>query len=314
MKHIQFRAMGSQMAVFLERDSLPAQRLLAQAPAWFEEWEQVLSRFRPDSDLSQLNRTAGRPVRVNPVLFEVIYKALETARWTQGLVTPTLLRPLESAGYAQSFDKLTTDRNAVINIPMEMAEKLPHLGPTDWRMIQIDAREMTITLPVGMGIDLGGIGKGWAAEQAMRRLEALGPVLVDASGDLAVSGPRLDGSPWPVAIADPLQVQENLGVLSLERCGVATSGIDYHRWMKNGAWQHHIIDPRTGEPAETDLLSVTVIAADAVQAEAAAKAVLIQGKAAGLEWLENQTGCSGLLAMQDGQVIYSRQIQDVTWS
>jgi thiamine biosynthesis lipoprotein len=117
-----------------------------------------------------------------------------------------------------------------------------------------------------------------------------------------------------VDIADPLQVEENLGLLALGKCGVATSGIDYHRWLQDGTWRHHIIDPRSGEPADTDLMSVTVIAPDVMLAEAAAKVALILGSQVGLEWLEKQPQLSGLLAFQDGRLLYSNHIQDYLWS
>jgi FAD:protein FMN transferase len=308
MKQIEFKAMGSRMAVFLDRDGPRAQSILELVPNWFEEWEQILSRFRADSDLSRLNACAGRPVKVNPVLFEVIAAAVKSAAWTGGLVTPTLLKPLERAGYVQSFEMV---RSAVALASPSSAEALQ--DALDWQEITLDESVGTVCLPRGMRLDLGGIGKGWAAEQARLRLEEYGPVLVDASGDLAVSEARVDGSLWPVAIADPLQVQDNLGTLMLAGCGVATSGIDYHHWLKDGLWQHHIINPRTGEPAQTDLLSVTSIAPNSLQAEAAAKAVLILGSESGLSWLEQQPDCAGLLAFPDGRVVYSRTFQDFLW-
>jgi thiamine biosynthesis lipoprotein len=136
---------------------------------------------------------------------------------------------------------------------------------------------------------------------------------MDAGGDIAVSDQMADGHPWPVAIADPLDVQESLDLLALRSGGVATSGIDYRRWQKDGAWKHHIIDPRTGEPAQTDLMSVTIAAPDVLHAEAAAKTVLILGSQAGLDWLENQPELGGLLALQDGRVLYSSWMPHYLW-
>jgi FAD:protein FMN transferase len=311
MKQIEFHAMGSQMAVFMDRDDLASVRALEKVPAWFEEWEQILSRFRPDSDLNRLNAKAGQPLRVHPILLEVIEASLEAARMTDGLVAPTLLKPLLQAGYAQSFDRIKDGSDDPLRNEKTGSDEL---GEIRWDRIEIDLSHFTVRLPASMGLDLGGIGKGWAAQQTMQRLEELGPVLVDASGDLAISGPRADGSPWAIGIADPLQVQESLGLLAVDAAGVATSGVDYHRWMKDGAWKHHIIDPRTRRPAETDLVSVTVVAPDALLAEAAAKAVLIQGSQAGLAWLEKRPEFSGLLASQDGQVLTSSGMPQLMWS
>ncbi len=147
----------------------------------------------------------------------------------------------------------------------------------------------------------------------MQRLAAVGPALVDAGGDIAVSGLQADGTPWPVAVADPLRLQDRLELLGLGSCGVATSGTDYRRWLKDGKWKHHIIDPRTGESAETDLVSVTAIGPDVLQAEAAAKTVLILGSRAGLEWLEDHPPLSGLLVLQHGRVLYSSGLDEFVW-
>ena len=104
-----------------------------------------------------------------------------------------------------------------------------------------------------------------------------------------------------------------LQLLMVGQGGVATSGRDYRRWQRNGVWQHHIIDPRTGLPAKTDVLSATVVASTTSEAEAAAKAALILGSDAGLDWLEAHPSCAGLLVLEDGQVSYSSRIYEYLW-
>jgi thiamine biosynthesis lipoprotein len=126
---------------------------------------------------------------------------------------------------------------------------------------------------------------------------------VDAAGDIAVSGPRADGRPWTVGVADPFHPDEEIEVLSICAGGVATSGRDRRRWMRNGVPQHHILDPRTSLPASTDLLTVTVIAPDVMQAEAAAKAAFILGSRHGLAWTEARPDFAGLFILEDGQTI-----------
>jgi thiamine biosynthesis lipoprotein len=160
-----------------------------------------------------------------------------------------------------------------------------------------------------MSLDFGGIAKGWAAHQAMERLRRAGPALINAGGDIAISGPCLDGSLWPIGVADPFHPGEELETLFLHACGVATSGKDRRRWIRNGVLQHHIIDPATNQPAETDLLAVTVIAPDVMQAETAAKASFILGSHAGLEWIETHRKLAALLILDDGQVLYSRKLE-----
>lgn len=308
MQKIEFRAMGCQMSAFVDSRSHAAAQALAQVPAWFEEWEQALSRFRPDSELSRLNARGGQAVPVSPTLFAAVGAALEAAHRSQGLVSPTLLPYVEQAGYDRSFERLPAGETA----PTMAREAPPTMDA--WQAIRLDEARRTVHLPAGTRLDLGGSAKGWAAQQALERLQALGPALVDAGGDIAVSGPQADGRPWPVAVADPLQAQENLGLLMLEKCGVATSGIDYRRWLSGGAWKHHIIDPRTGQPADTDLMSVTVVAGDVLQAETAAKQAMILGSRVAREWLEGRPDLTGILALQDGQVFYTQSEPDEQWS
>ncbi len=311
MQRLAFRAMGCHMLAVLDVTSGQADRLLAQVPAWFEAWEQTLSRFRQGSELSHLNRNAGRWTPVSAVLWEVIQNALHAARQSRGLVVPTLLNALEAAGYDRSFEALSRSPS--------LARQGPSPSVGDWRAIRCDSRTRSIYLPAGMRLDLGGIAKGWAADQAVQRLSAYGPALVDAGGDIAVSGPRADGQPWPIAVARPRPGfpspaplgQENgneIGLLMISGGGVATSGRDFRRWQRNGVWQHHILDPRSGRPAATDVLSVTVVAPTALEAEVAAKVVLISGSHDGRAWLEARPALAGLLVLEDGRVIFSRRL------
>jgi thiamine biosynthesis lipoprotein len=129
---------------------------------------------------------------------------------------------------------------------------------------------------------------------------------VDVGGDIAVSGPHLDGEPWSIGLADPLHPDQDLELLMIYKGGVATSGRDYRRWKKNGVWQHHIIDPRSGEPSFTDVLTATVIAPTAQAAEMAAKTVLIHGSVQGIAWLEKHSPLAGQVVLEDGQTLHSR--------
>jgi thiamine biosynthesis lipoprotein len=170
-----------------------------------------------------------------------------------------------------------------------------------------------LRLSPGTRLDLSGIAKGWAADQAARRLALLGPSLVDAGGDIAVCGPRLSGEPWPVAIPDPFNPTENIDLLLLEQGGVATSGRDRRRWLKDGWWRHHIIDPRTGLPAQTEVLTATVLAPNAQTAEMAAKTALILGSWQGIAWLDARPELAGLLVLEDGERVHSRQWMNYIW-
>ncbi|MFQ3664136.1 MAG: FAD:protein FMN transferase, partial [Chloroflexaceae bacterium] len=130
----------------------------------------------------------------------------------------------------------------------------------------------------------------------------------------STSGPRRDGTAWPIGVQDPRGGDWPLTVLLLTSGGVATSGRDYRRWRQGNAERHHIIDPRTGMPAETDLLSVTVVAARVAEAEIAAKAVLILGSDAGLAWLRARPWLAGLLVRTDGAVLRTQTLEPFLWS
>ena len=305
MKRIEFHAMGSRMLAIVDTDSPDIEKTLAHVPGWFEEWEQVLSRFRPESELSQLNRSTGKPFTVSKTLWEVFHAARQAERFTNGLVTPTVLDALLLAGYDRSFELLP----AVQDVRTESAHALPDFS----EMVAWDAPTRTMVLPDSVHIDLGGIAKGWAAQSAAKRLSRYGPALVDAGGDIAVCGLRPDGQAWPIGINDPFQSGSHFETLMMRRGGVATSGKDYHRWLQGGTWRHHIIDPRTGQPAATDILAVTVVAPTVLEAEAAAKAVLILGSQAGLDWLEADSGLAGVLVLDSGERLYSRQIEEHLW-
>lgn len=300
LHRLAFHAMGSDMLAAVDHESSPSR--LANVPEWFEEWEQILSRFRYDSELTRLNQVHEQPVQVSQTLWDVVRAAQKAEQMTNGLVTPTLLDAIVEAGYDRPF------------------EALPHLAtlapepikttPRPLTAIAVNATARTITLPFGMGLDFGGIAKGWAAHQAMQRLETEGPTLIDAGGDIAISGPRTDGSPWQIGVANPFEHGKEIETLFVERGGVATSGKDRRRWTRNGILQHHIIDPLTGQPAETDLLTVTVVGPEVMQAEAAAKAAFILGSRAGLEWIEVHPGFAALFILEDGQMLYSQKIED----
>lgn len=297
---LEFDAMGSKMLAAVERTAKSP--TLPHVPDWFEEWEQVLSRFRYDSELTHLNQTHEQPVHVSETLWEVFQAARKATQLTDGLVTPTLLDALVEAGYDRPFDGL------------------PHLAPfkpasikavsAPFTAITVNEAARTITLPAGVGLDFGGVAKGWAAHQAIKQLQAAGPALIDAAGDIAVSGARPDGSPWQIGVADPFHKGEEIETLFVNECGIATSGKDRRRWTRDGVLQHHIIDPLTNQPVDTDILTVTVIAPKVIWAEAAAKVAFMLGSHAGPEWIETHPEFAALFILDNGELLYSQKMEE----
>lgn len=302
--------MGSKMHAIVESVDQPS--TMADVPGWFEEWEQVLSRFRSDSELSRLNMAAGSPIVVSEVLWEVYAAALGAEHATGGLVTPLVLEALLYAGYDRSFDLLQSiDKRGPQFAPqLDFPEALHRaIRVVEIKDVSADPATRSICLPRDALLDFGGIAKGWSAEQAAIRLKPCGPALISAGGDISVTGPMANGEPWGIDVEDPFNEGKYVETIYLYGGGVATSGRDHRHWLRNGLPQHHIIDPRTGLPAATDILTATVLAKSAAEAEALAKAVLISGSSAGLDWLDSDERLAGLLILENGQRLYSRNLE-----
>lgn len=233
------------------------------------QWEQQLSRFRTDSELMQLNRT--RQAHVSAALHQVLLVARDIAIWSQGLVVPHLAQVMQEIGYDRSFDAQLMSTSVEAS-----ATTIP-----DWRGIRVQGR--TVTLPADVYLDVAGVAKGWIAQQLMQRLLPTNPtVLVQLGGDIVTTAPY--AAPWRIAIDHPFRDTPTTHI-ALAEGAVMTSSVYSRRWQRAGRPVHHIIDPRTGIPASSDVATATVISADAAYAEAGAKVAVILGVDAGLAWL-----------------------------
>lgn len=257
---VEFRAMGSHMQAWLDAPTAANAGVLQHVPVWFEAWEAALSRFRPTSELCHLNDHAGLWVRVSKLMLGVVQAAVDAARMTNGLFNPLILPALEAAGYDRSFNP-----GAFAPHPHEYADRVPA-----WEAIEINVDQCCVRLPAGSRLDLGGVAKGWAAQRAAQWLYETGPCLVDAGGDMAARGAPDSSDGWEVTVPDD-------SVIVLRDAAVATSGTDYRQWVSGDRVYHHLIDPRIGSPADSNILTATVVADNAVRAEAWAKAALISG-------------------------------------
>ncbi len=271
-----------------------AERCLARAAAWLPKFERRVSRFLDDSELSRLNASAGRAFFASPSLFPLVDLALEFARRSGGIFDPTILRRLEGAGYDRSFELVASDakRPARREIPA-----------ATWRDVALDRATRAITLPPGVGIDLGGIGKGFAVDRVAAILGT--PSLVNCGGDVFAAGRPPGEDSWRVGVADPRAPEEDLMVLTVEDRGIATSSTMNRRWSVGGKTQHHLIDPRTGEPSESDAIQVTIAAPSAVEADYHAKVALLKGAEAGMEYVNTQPSIEGLAVRRDGAMFQS---------
>jgi thiamine biosynthesis lipoprotein len=255
------------------------------------ELERRWSRFLPDSEISRLNAAAGTAVMVSDDTVALVSRAIEGWRFTGGSYDPTVLGAMLRAGYDRTFDDVAAGAVSVANDLF--------LACTDI-VIEGDA----VTMPAGSGFDPGGVGKGLAADLVAVELREAGAdgVCVNMGGDVRVSGESPDGNGWGVAVQH-LHQTSPLVVVHVTDGAVATSTTLKRRWTIDGQHRHHLIDPRTGEPADTDLDHVTVVAGSAWAAEVLAKAVLIRGSAHPFDLVDGVA--AALVVTVDGTVLAS---------
>ena len=243
-----FEALGTVCSLF-GVDVAPG--ALASGERWVHKIGARLTRFSPDSELSQLNASDGRWMTVTGGMEAVLREALNAYESSGGLVNAAVLQSVMAAGYTRP---LSIGPTAAAVEAAEPALPLPDV---------LDVHRGRARLRPGSGLDLGGIAKGWMADRLCERYG--GNLVANIGGDLRAVGPGPRGSGWPVAIAGT--------TLSLRNQGAATSSVRKRRW--DGG--HHLIDPRTGLPSASGLEEVSVVAETGVRAEVVAKTALLLG-------------------------------------
>ena len=299
LKGYRFPAFGSEVTV--EASGPEAESLLKAAAARVTEVSEGLTRFDPASELSRINADARETVEASSLMIRFVEAAIGAARMTGGLVDPTLLPELEVAGYRQSMSDRNTEEPtpALPSTPTQVDDNRGTALGERWSTISIDRENATLTRQPGVRLDAGGIGKGLAADLVAELMEdsKVEAWSVDCLGDVRIGGTARE--PRPVTIGSPLPGEGPIEILELRRAGIATSGTTRRTWTNtDGTTAHHLIDPRTGLPVESDLIQVTAIAPTAVEAEARAKAALLSGLTEAAQWLPH----GGLAADREGRV------------
>ncbi len=271
MIHIEFKAMGTDIEAWC-----PDEDAGRELRVWFEHVEQVCSRFRHDSELSQINRSISPSVELSETLVEVISAAESARDLTGGLVDAGVGASVADWGYDRSFELVTS---------LDLQPVASHAP--EWRL-----ESTTLIRSTGTLLDLGGIAKGWACDQGVDKGLA---TVVSAGGDI-----RSNDSRTTVPIIDPWG--DVAARIALGRGGLATSSTARRRWKVGGREVSHLIDPRTMAPVQTPVLNATVVARSASEAEAGAKAVLLRGEeglawAAGVDWI-----AAAIVVWHDGSV------------
>jgi FAD:protein FMN transferase len=285
-------ALGTGVDVFVDRHEClePARRLVEDE---LDRIDRACSRFRDDSELSQLSRRAGHWVEVSPLCLEAVEAGLRAARLTGGAVDPTVGRSLRLLGYDRDFEKLEGREGP----------RLQLLAASGWATVDVDRRRGAVRVPRGVELDLGATAKALAADRAAGEVsERLGcSTLVSLGGDLALGGPAPAGG-WPVRVTEHHAAGfDSPGqTIALSTGALATSSTAARRWSGPEGDRHHIVDPATGRPAREVWRAATVAAATCVDANTASTAAIVLGPAAP-GWLADRRLPARLLA-SDGRV------------
>ena len=292
---LTFEAMGSEIRLLIGEPREPgmptAAEAAAHARAYVEEFDARLSRFRAGSELCALNRDPRERVPASPLLRSAVAAGLWAAERSGGLVDPTLVGEIESAGYA---DSRKDARPAAIGDALAAAPPRHAALPaahSRWREIRVEGR--SVCRPPGVRFDTGGSGKGLCADALAHMLRGYTRFAVDCGGDMRLAGG------YEVELEHPL-TRKCAARLPVQSGGIATSGVSRRIWQRpEGGFAHHLIDPSTGEPAWTGLVSATALAPTALEAETLAKIAFLSGPRGAREVLRAR---GGAIVHEDGRL------------
>lgn len=251
----------------------------------------AVDRFRPDSDLSRINAAAGHLVPVSGRTIALVDVALDAAAETGGAVDPTVGAHLKGAGYVKDIEEIR-GRKVLVD------DRLNDLPQADWTRVRVNHELGLVGVPAGMQLDMGATSKAWTADVAAHYITNSfnTGVLVEIGGDVAVAG--LKKNPWQILVSE--RAGEPGQRIGLTRGGLATSSTTARSWHIAGKEVHHLIDPRTGAPADGEFRTATVWAPSALEANVASTAAIILGDEAPAYLLD--LGLAARLVDKDGHV------------
>lgn len=294
--------MGSTFEItVVDDDAIRANKHIDAAVAEIKRIERLISSWDMASQTSEINKNAGaKAVRVKKELFQLIERAKSISKLTDGAF---------DISYA-SMDRIWKFDESMGQMPSDKEIKLS-VAKVGAKSIELDAKNNTVFLKKkGMKIGFGAIGKGYAADKAKTLLQERGVSagIINASGDMNAWGSQPDGTPWRVAIRNPMNKNKVFALMPLQNKAVVTSG-NYEKYVRfNGVRYAHIIDPRTGYPA-TELISVTVFAPKAEIADALATAVFVMGKEAGIDRINQIPNVDCIIIDHKGIISTSENIE-----
>ncbi len=308
-KEIKGEIMSTDIFVRIESDTHSEEALQSDLDRCFDmfcDFEARFSRFKQTSELSVFNDNHTKKEHVSEEFFHLLEKSGEYHLFTEGLFNPTILPALEKEGYVKSRhegfispDTLHTNDSPILSLDN----------------IEMDRDTLTIDTH-GARLDFGGIGKGYIVDRIALFLRSQGyyNFFIDAGGDLYAAGKNQEKQYpyWAVDIENPKYPDHPSATLMLSDKAATTSGINRRHWINGMNMKHHIIDPRTGKSAKTDLVTVTVVAHETALADVLAKSILILGRDAGEEFARRKN-IAALLADADGKATTTPELDKYLW-
>lgn len=280
------------------KDSLEAEQSINEVIAEITRIENLISDWKPDSQVSQVNQNAGiKPIKVDREVFELAKRAIKLSEITKG-------------GFDISFaamDRIWKFDGSMTEMPSAEAIK-KSVEKVGYKSIILDSVQSTIFLKLkGMKIGFGALGEGYATDKcrAMMIAKGINAGIINGSGDMSTWGKQPNGMSWKIGITNPFNPEKLLAVVPLEQQAVTTSG-SYEKFVVfNGKRYSHIINPATGYPA-TGLCSVTVFGPNAETANGLSTSLMVLGQKEGLILLEKHSEYSCLMITDKGKVIKSK--------
>lgn len=267
---------------------------------WAEcaRYENLLSKTIAGSDVDRINKAGGEPVQVDPETWAILQRAREISRTTGGAFAVTIAPMTAMWDFTGGTNRMPTEEQRLAALPLVNDEAI------------ILGENNTVTLPAGMEIDLGGIAKGYIADQVAKMVQGrVSGAVLSLGGNVYVLGAKPDGGTYNVGIQDPDGGSGAvLAVVNTTDRSVVTSGIYERQFTLDGVTYHHILDPVDGLPSRSDLSSATIVSQSSMDADALATACIVLGREKALAMMEEQ-GIEGVLITRDRQV-YKHQISD----
>ncbi len=275
------------------------QTITTQAFNEMQRIEQLMSTYIPDSEISRINRAAGKKaIPVSPEVEEVIREGIYWSGQSGGAFDITV-EPLVQLWDFDGEKEIIPGKNTLRKTASLVNYK------------NIEIKDHTVRLKRrGMAINVGGLAKGYAVDRAISLLRSRVPNgIVNAGGDLFAFGQKNKQTPWNIGLQHPRKPQNLLAAFAVKNQAVATSG-DYQRYfIKDGVRYHHIFDPQTGKPARL-MISATIISTEVMDADALATAVFVMGPDKGIEWVESMDNVEAMLVLKDESIRYSKNFRD----